>query len=132
MLPSKFREDFKEHYIESFVITKSLDNNCLDLYPINEWKNFEKKLTSLSKSDQATRYIVRNIFSTATPVNIDRQGRIFVPPSLRTQTGILRNVLIIGRSTFIEIWSKEKWDQYNKTNEKPIEEVLQRLTDLGV
>lgn len=125
-MPSKLREIFEENYIENFVITKWYDN-CLCVYPQNEWKNLEKKLNSLPKTDPNTRYVLRTLFANAAETKIDRQGRIFIPPSLRQQLGIVKDVVIVGVSNLIEIWNKEKWEEYHKKVQKPFEEIAQQL-----
>ncbi len=54
IIPSKFREDLGEE----FVVTKGLDG-CLSIYPMEEWKIFEKKLEALPLTNKNARKFSR-------------------------------------------------------------------------
>ena len=58
-IPSKFRED-----LSSFVMTKGLDD-CLFLYPSDQWEKIENKLKELPMTNKAVRSFVRTFFSGA-------------------------------------------------------------------
>lgn len=131
ILPSRFRELVTEKYVESFVITKWMED-CLCIYPISEWKNLEQKLNSLPKGDVNARHFTRMLFASASEVLIDKQGRVFIPSALRDQVDITRDVIVIGVGNRIEIWDKVKWEEYYKKIEKPFEEIAQKLSDLGI
>ena len=47
--------------------------------------------------------------------DLDKQGRFLVNKNLREFAEIERDVMIIGVSDRIEIWSKEKWDEYSES-----------------
>lgn len=130
VLPARFREVIKEKYIESFIITRWF-NDCLSLFPIKEWKSLEQKLNILPKTDNNSRHFTRSIYASAAEVVVDKQGRIFIPNNLRDLAGVEREVVILGHSDRIEIWSKKKWDE-SKIVERPFEEFTQELSKLGV
>ena len=109
IMPAKLRQDIGD----KFVITKGLDG-CLFAFSQEEWLNFETKLKSLPLSDRNARNFVRFFLSGATECEIDKQGRFLVNKNLREFAEIERDVMIIGVSDRIEIWSKEKWDEYSK------------------
>lgn len=132
ILPAKFRADLAEKYIEKFVVTRGFDD-CLFVFPISEWKNFENKLKTLPMTDANTRYIIRMLYANASDSTLDKQGRMFIPSDLRNKIGINKDVIIIGYFNIIEIWAKEKWLNYvKKTSDKPFENVVQKLFDLGI
>ncbi len=78
IIPSKLRDDLSEQ----FVITRGLDN-CLFLYPMEEWKKLEEKLTSLPMTSKNARNFVRFFFSGANECELDKQGRVSLPINLR-------------------------------------------------
>jgi MraZ protein len=132
IMPARFRSELGEKYVESFVITRGFDN-CLFVFPINEWKNFENKLKSLPLTDANTRYIIRILYSNATEASLDKQGRMFIPSDLRSKVNIDKDVVITGYFNMIEIWGKEKWDEYvKKETIEPFESIVQKLFDLGI
>ncbi len=111
IVPAKLREGLGD----KFVITKGLDG-CLYAYPMNEWKALEEKLKTLPLTNKDARTFVRFFFSGATEVEPDKQGRGLIPQNLKEYASIEKEIVSIGTLTRVEIWSKEKWDEYNDTN----------------
>ena len=104
-IPAKFREDLGH----SFVVTKGLDN-CLFAYSKEEWATFESKLKSLPLTNPNARNFIRFFFARATECETDKQGRINIPQNLREYAGLKKEVYVVGVSTRVEIWDKEKWE----------------------
>ncbi len=105
IIPTKFRELLGEE----FVLTRGLDG-CLSVYSMEEWTLFEKKLQALPLTNQNARKFSRFFVAGATVCELDKQGRILVPQSLREFAGLTKDVIVTGVLNRIEIWSKEKWD----------------------
>ena len=126
IVPSRFREELGER----FITTKGLDN-CLFLYPMDEWKTIEEKLRTLPFTRADVRSFARFFFSGAAELEIDKQGRILLPPNLRDYAGIERELFVIGVGSRVEIWSSEKWAEYNRTAESSYEAIAENLVDLG-
>ncbi|GAW92153.1 division/cell wall cluster transcriptional repressor MraZ [Calderihabitans maritimus] len=126
-LPARFREGLGD----SFVVTKGLDN-CLFVYPMDEWKQLEQKLKALPFTKKEARAFVRFFFSGATECGFDKQGRILLPANLREYAGLEKDVVIIGVSTRVEIWSKVNWDKYSKDAEADYEEIAENIVDLDI
>ena len=73
----------------------------------------EEKIKTLpSMTGRRARALARLLFSWATECSMDKQGRILLPQNLRQHAGIKREVVIIGVSDRIEIWSKDRWADY--------------------
>ena len=106
IIPSKFRELLGEE----FVLTKGLDG-CLSIYPMDEWKAFEEKLRALPLTNKNARTFTRFFVAGATNCELDKQGRILVPQTLREFAGLEKDVVLTGNLNRIEVWSKEKWSE---------------------
>ena len=126
IIPSKFREIFKEHYAERFFITRGLDQ-CLFVFPEEEWKNQERRFHETSITREDARKFNRLYFSGASEVVCDKQGRILIPSYLKDYAAIKQDVVIIGVSARIEIWSKEKWGEFFKNNLGSFETLAEKL-----
>ena len=126
IIPAKFREIFKEHYVEKFYITRGLDR-CLFVFPEEEWKEQEKKFRDLPFTREETRKFNRLYFSGASEVLCDKQGRILLPSYLKEYAEIKQDVVIIGVSDRIEIWAKEKWEKFLKGNLESFESLAEKL-----
>ena len=127
IVPVKFREDLGD----TFVVTKGLDN-CLFVYPMNEWKNLEAKLKALPFTKADSRAFVRFFFSGATECELDKQGRILLPVNLREYAQLERDVVVIGVSSRVEIWSKERWDNYSIQAEKDYANIAEKIVDFDL
>ena len=128
IIPSKFREIFKEHYAERFFITRGLDR-CLFVFPEEEWKSQERRFREMSFTRGEARKFNRLYFSGAAEVLCDKQGRILIPGYLKSYAEIKQDVMIIGVSDRIEIWAKEKWEGFFKNNLDSFEALAEKLIE---
>ena len=129
ILPSRFREAAKANYVERFFITRGLDN-CLFMFSEDEWKTQETKFKSLSFTKKEARRFNSLYFSGTVEVVPDKQGRILLPKYLKDYAGIKSDVVLVGVSNRIEIWSKDKWQEFYKTNRDSFEDIAENLIDL--
>ena len=106
IIPSKFREVSKDHYVERFFVTRGLDS-CLFVFTEDEWRKQESKFKSVSFTKTESRKFNRLYFSGASEIECDKQGRILIPKYLKDYAAIKRDVMIIGVSNRIEVWSRE-------------------------
>ncbi|GAB6118016.1 division/cell wall cluster transcriptional repressor MraZ [Thermoanaerobacter brockii subsp. lactiethylicus] len=127
IIPAKFREELGE----KFVLTKGLDN-CLFVYSLEEWKNIEAKLKTLPLTKKDARAFTRFFLAGAVECEIDKQGRILIPANLREHAKIEKDVIFIGVSTRVEIWSKEVWEEYSNNTDVSFEEIAEHLDDLNI
>ena len=106
IIPAKFREPLGEE----FVLTRGLDG-CLYIYPMDEWEAFEEKLRVLPLTNKDARAFSRFFVAGATTCELDKQGRILVPQTLREFAGLEKDVILAGSLSRVEVWSKEKWSE---------------------
>ena len=126
-MPAKLREDMGE----KFIITKGLDG-CLFGFSQNEWENFETKLKTLPLTNKNARDVVRFFLSGAMECEIDKQGRFLISSNLRNVATLEKEVVIIGVGTRIEIWNKDKWEEYNSEENISADDIAENMTMLGI
>lgn len=127
IVPAKFREGLGE----KFVATKGLDN-CLFVYPAAEWEALEQKLKTLPFTKADARAFVRFFFSGATECEIDKQGRILLPANLREYAKLDKDVVVLGVSSRVEIWSKDVWEHYSDQAGSAYEEIAEKIVDFDL
>ena len=125
IIPSKFREKLGD----TFVVTKGLDG-CLFVYDNTEWTAFEEKLKALPLMNKESRKFVRFFLAGAASVEVDKQGRILLPPSLREFADLDKEVILAGVGGHIEIWSKDRWQEANEYDD--VEEIAEHMAGLGL
>lgn len=128
ILPAKFREAAKAHFIEKFFVTRGLDN-CLFMFSEEEWRTQETKFKAIPFTKQQARTFNRLYFSGAVEVIFDSQGRILLPQYLKEFALIRREVVIVGVSNRIEIWAKDKWEEFFGNSRQSFEELAEKLMD---
>lgn len=126
IIPSKFREILGDE----FVVTKGLDG-CLFVFDNAEWTAFEEKLQKLpSLTNPDVRKFVRFFMAGATSVEVDKQGRILIPTSLKDFAALEKDVVLIGVGSRMEIWSRERYE--GTVTYDDMEEIAQHMSELGL
>ena len=129
ILPAKFREVAKNQFVEKFFVTRGLDK-CLFMFSEEEWRSQENKFKTMSFTKQQSRTFNRLLFSGAMDVSPDKQGRILLPQYLKDFADIKKDVMIVGVSNRIEIWSKDKWRDFYSNSRQSFEEIAEKLMDV--
>ena len=130
-IPARFREQIRENHETPLVLTLGFDQ-CLNLYPMDAWKKIEEKLSSLDTLNAEVRQFQRTIMKASDEVEIDQQGRIMISPVLRREAGLSKNVVIVGSLHRVEIWDKQKYENYHSQTAQSLELLGQKLSDKGI
>ncbi len=110
------------------VITRGIDK-CLWVYTPEEWKRVASLiLDSTSVFKSKTRLLQRRIIAPAHECEIDKSGRINIPPSLREAAGLQKEVVLLAMEKYMEIWDESEYSTYLDESE---EEFLAAAEDLG-
>lgn len=128
-VPAKFRDEIKKE--KYFMITIGLDG-CLYIFPPSTWNELLKNNMEVFKSEnkEEERAFKRFFFSHASEAEVDEQGRILISNSLKNYASINRNVVIIGAGNKIELWAKEKWEEYTEKKIKKSFEKFSKILDI--
>ena len=122
IIPSKFRETLSNR----FIITRGLEN-CLFIYPTDEWNKIVTKLSKLPFTKKDARNFSRFFLSGATEVELDKQGRIIIPNTLTQFASLKKDCVLIGVLDRIEIWSSESWNDFFNENKDKLSEISENL-----
>lgn len=106
-IPKRYRETVQES--GELVVTIDTESQCLLLYPFPVWEEIETKLQALPSFNPATRRIQRLLIGHATELEMDKQGRILVPPLLREYAGLEKAVMLVGQGRKFELWGDAQW-----------------------
>jgi len=129
IMPAKFREAAKANFIEKFFLTRGLDK-CLFMFSEEEWRAQENKFKAVSFTKQQSRTFNRLYFSGAVDIIPDKQGRILLPAYLKEFAEIKVQTMIVGVSNRIEIWSRDKWQEFYGNSRQSFEEIAEKLMDV--
>ena len=125
-LPVRFRPDLAGRA----YVSKWLDN-CLAIHPGAAWDALAAKVSTLPITDPSSRVFSRYLFGAAFEIEIDRQGRLVIPSVLREFAGLGDDAVVVGSRDHLELWSPQRWDEYNRRMDDP-EELAKHLQGLGI
>lgn len=107
--PSRFRDVLAAGNDMRLVLTRALFDRCLHLYPMRAWEELEAKIAEMPQFEPNVVAFRRMYLSAAVECELDKQGRILVPPTLRDHAELSKDVIWAGMGRTAELWSKERW-----------------------
>jgi MraZ protein len=122
VMPRKFRSDLER----GCVITKGQDR-CLYVFPMDRWEAEAARVLRLPRTDRRARNFSRSFFASATDQQLDKQGRVQIPESLRVYAGLEKDVTVVGVADHVQVWATPSWNDYAAEADEyyaGIEEVL--------
>lgn len=122
IIPSKIRSVIGNN----IIITRGMDG-CLFGYSKESWENLVSKLETLPFTKKDNRNFIRFFTSGAIALEFDKQGRINIPNYLSEYANLLDDVIIIGVINRIEIWNKEKWNNFLRDNVESLSDISENL-----
>ncbi|MCS7199357.1 MAG: division/cell wall cluster transcriptional repressor MraZ [Caldimicrobium sp.] len=122
-LPSKFREILRVKYGSEVLVVTNLPE-CLVVYPIVEWKKIEEALLKIPFSAKAGRDFLRYFLGSAEEIEPDKQGRLLLPQSLRSEIEVDREVILLGMLNYFEIWNPRRLEERFNDIKASFEEIL--------
>lgn len=126
IIPAKFRKALTEEDTKPFFLTRGLDG-CLFVFPESEWRLLEARFKQIPFTKGEGRKFNRLFFSGAAEVELDKLGRALVPKNLKDYAAIDQQVVVVGVSSRIEIWSKERWESFYEDAQESFEEVAEKV-----
>ena len=103
-IPAKHREELGE----SFMVAKSVRENCLKIYSLEEWDRYIEPIVKMERKNSEA--ILRALHRNASQVSPDAQGRIVLPVALVEYASIEKGAVVVGCGKYAEIWSEEAYE----------------------
>ena len=107
ILPARFRAQLAD----GLVFVPSQDR-CIDVYPRAAFEQRVAQLRAIPRENQEGRSYLRLLLAGAHEDTPDVQGRVTVPPRLRSYAGLAKELTINGVDDRIEIWDRDAWERY--------------------
>ena len=129
-IPAKWRDDLGDTVIITRDMMGNADSRCLYGMPEELWNDILERFKKVAVSDVKAQNAMRRLFANACECELDKQGRILIPNSLREYAGISSDAMRI------EIWGAEKWkeqlERMDNAGEESMTESLSYLAGLGI
>ncbi len=129
VIPMRFRTMLGER----FIITLGF-GRCLFIFTMDQWQKVGGKFDEGLLFDKRKIRLLRVLYTHATEVTPDSQGRIAIPQELRDWAKIEpgSEVFIAGCGNWIEIWSRPIYEAMMQAELERTEELLQLAVELNI
>ena len=117
ILPAKYRDKLSD----GLVITRGQER-CLFIYAQADFEAMAAQWQASPTTSKAVRDHQRVFLSGASDEVPDKQGRITIPPMLRTYAGLRSDCTVIGAGDRVEVWDTEAWNAYLADTEQACSE----------
>ncbi len=108
-MPARQREPLSEMCDGRVVVTIDTQATCLVIYPLPEWERFEGEVQALPAMKPAIRRFQRLTLGYATDLELDANGRMLLPQSLREYAQLDKKLVVVGQGNKLELWSEALW-----------------------
>jgi MraZ protein len=108
-MPARQREPLMSRCEGQIVVTIDTQTACLVIYPLPEWERIEQDIQSLPSLKPAVRRFQRLVLGYATDLELDSNGRILLPQSLREYARLDKKLVLVGQGNKLELWSEALW-----------------------
>ena len=132
IIPAPFREIISSNYNPKLYVVNDIFDNCLHIYPQEEWSKLEEKVRTLPKMDEDVKLFIRKVIGSAQEVEIDKQGRILVSAAQRVDAGLNSEIVIVGQLDKIDLWDRKEWDAVNDLSKIDKKATAERLAAYGL
>ncbi|HXG76684.1 MAG TPA: division/cell wall cluster transcriptional repressor MraZ [Gaiellaceae bacterium] len=123
-LPARYRHALAD----GVVLARGIERN-VDVYPRESWEANVARIADLDSLTREAREMKRFVFAGAVPTELDRQGRVLLPPHLAAHAGLRKDVVVLGVHDHIEIWDRAEWAAHLSAIEGSASDVAERLAD---
>ena len=111
MLPVNLKKQLGDHLNESFIVKRSVFQNCLELHPFSEWKLTMKKINKLNKFVKKNNDFIRRYNAGVRIIDLDNSGRLLIPTDLSKLYFSNNEIVLTSAINIIEIWDKTLYEK---------------------
>lgn len=108
-IPAKFRELLAAQCQGRIVVTAHTQDRCLLVYTETQWQEILPKIESLPTFSKPALRAQRLLIGYATALELDKNGRVLLPPTLRNYGGLEKSLMLVGLGKKFELWSEQAW-----------------------
>ena len=134
-VPAKFREVLRSLEEDRVMLTWHFvhPSPCLDLWPTGAWRELKAKLQASQGAFGMTRSLFGSVYiGQVQPCQLDKQGRILVPQSLRERAELGEEVTFVGSGEMVRVFGSRAYDGIVDVYQRMMRENPDALGDLGI
>ena len=107
-VPAGFRALIEQQYGNQLFVT-SWTGASVRIYPMPVWNEVERKLQAVPTTVSARANFLETVNYYGLAGELDKQGRVLIPPTLREDAEVTGDVDVLGMSDYLEVWNHERF-----------------------
>ena len=111
MLPNPLKKQLSTSLQEGFVLKRSVFQQCLELYPMQEWNLMMQKINKLNRFVKKNNDFIRRFTAGVRVIEIDATGRLLIPKDLAVFASVSKDIVLSSAVNIIEIWDKDLYEK---------------------
>lgn len=104
----------------------------LRAYPLSEWEIFETTLMTEGRKQKGMARLIRYVVGSVADCGLDKQGRILIPPHLRLEANLDREIVLVGMLNHVEIWDRQTWQSENQATSENFDDFDEQFAEMGI
>jgi MraZ protein len=123
-IPARFREILERDGLNRLYITNfiSEQGRCLELFPPSEWERVVGKIRQNNSFDRNVQLFQTFYIGGAHDVQVDRQGRILIPPKLREFARLEHEVTFSAMIDRFQLWDRSTLEKVLSAAEESLKD----------
>ena len=111
LIPIALKKQIANSISQGFVLKRAVFQQCLELYPLQQWKDLISKVNKLNRFKKKNNDFIRRVTAGLKFIEIDNTGRLLIPKELTEFANIKREIVLSSSVNIIEIWDKSKYEK---------------------
>jgi MraZ protein len=126
VIPARFRGVIRAEDADGLIVS-TLDD-CLLAYTFSEWAKLEDRIKQIPEKGEILRRFRRIFIGSAHECLCDKHDRILIPPTLREEADLVKDIVLAGVTDHFEIWSRERWEREKAAWKEDLKNPESRIT----
>src|SRR5690625_7324618 len=107
-IPTRIRDALLSSCAGRLVLTAHPEERCLLVYPEPRWQEVLPSIQALPTMQKAARRVQRLLIGYACPLELDGNGRVLVPPTLRSYAELDNKLMLVGLGDKLVLWNEDR------------------------
>ncbi len=125
-IPKRLRDGLQQPGADSALYVAPGTDGSLALYTEESFSKLAEQLAASPPTGQEVRAFSRLFYSQAQRVDLDRQGRIRIPPELVELASLVREIVLVGVYDHLELWDRQRWQEYRAEQQTQYDQLAER------
>jgi MraZ protein len=106
-------------------------DGSLAIYDEGSFLQLADRFSSASPAQRDVRAFGRLFYAQARRTELDKQGRLRIPPELSQWAALSTDAVLVGVGNHMELWESKRWDRYTSERRGHYDELAEATFRTG-